>query len=187
MDEKIILAFVGLPGAGKSEAAAYLYEKGIPFVRFGELTDEVMQEMGVEQNQDNERFVREKLRKELGMAAYAIKAEPKITQLLHSSQVIAIDGLRSWEEYVYLKEKFKGLKIIALFAEPTIRYERLLNRQIRSIAIEESRKRDIAELEKLNMGGPIAIADFLIMNNDAELENLYKNIDTVLNRLGIHV
>jgi dephospho-CoA kinase len=37
--KKIILAFVGMPGAGKTEASAYLKKKGIPILRFGDLTD----------------------------------------------------------------------------------------------------------------------------------------------------
>ncbi len=183
MDDKKILAFVGMPGAGKSEAAAYLQEKNIPFIRFGSFTDEGVKSLGMELNPDNERIVREKFREELGMAAYAIKAEPKISEMLKTSQMVGIDGLYSWEEYVFLKEKFPNLILVHIFAEPKVRYERLLNRPIRPIPMDKSRERDIAELEKLNKGGPIAIADYII-ENEGDLNEMKSKIDRLLNRLG---
>lgn len=179
---KKIIAFVGMPGAGKSEAAAYLQEKNIPFIRFGSLTDEGVKELGLDLTPDNERLVREKLRNELGMAAYAIKAEPKISEMLTESNIVGIDGLYSWEEYVYLKEKFPNLVLIHIFAEPKLRYARLLNRPIRPVPLDKSRERDIAELEKLNKGGPIAIADYMIQN-EGDLEDMKRKIDVLLEKI----
>lgn len=182
MDEKTIIAFVGMSGAGKSEAAEYLKEKGIPFIRFGSFTDEGVKELGLEINPDNERMVREKFRKDLGMAAYAIKAESKIAELLNDANLIGIDGLYSWEEYVYLKEKFPNLILVHIFAEPSVRYARLLKRPIRPVPYKKSRERDIAELEKLNKGGPIAIADYMIQN-EGDLEDMKKKIDVLLGKI----
>ncbi|MBI2034938.1 MAG: AAA family ATPase [Candidatus Levybacteria bacterium] len=183
--QKIVLAFVGMPGAGKTEATAYLEKKGIPFVRFGDVTDEGLHELSLPLTPDNESKFREKIRAELGMAAYAIKAKSKLDSLLQKHDVIAIDGLYSWEEYVYLKNFFSGLQLIHIFAQPNIRYKRLIVRAIRPLSLKESRKRDITELEQLNKGGPIAIADYLIENNSDSLEELYKKIDSLLARLHI--
>lgn len=181
---KVILAFVGMPGAGKSEAAAYLQQKGIPFIRFGQFTDEGVEKMGLPLNSDNERMVREKFRKELGMAAYAIMAKPKIKELLGNNDLVAVDGLYSWEEYVLLKQEFPSLTLISIYAEPLIRYDRLANRPVRPVPKDKSRQRDILELEKLNKGGPIAIADYCIINND-ELEDMYHGVDNILNKINI--
>lgn len=183
-NEKIILAFVGMPGAGKSEAVAYIDKKGIPFVRFGQLTEEGVSEKGLELTPANEKLVREQIRSELGMAAYAIKAKPKITDLLSTNRVIAIDGLYSWEEYAYLKNEFLSLILIHIYAEPKIRYARLAERTIRPVLLSESRQRDIAELETLNKGGPIAISDYMI-ENQTNLDDLHSKIDTLLQRLHI--
>lgn len=184
LHENIILAFVGMPGAGKSEAAAYLKQKGVPFVRFGDLTDEGIKAMGLSLTPENERFYREKIRHELGMGAYAIKAEPKLNNLLKSYSLIAIDGLYSWEEYTFLKEKFPNLLLIHVYAEPAKRYKRLAKRPIRPVPYEESRNRDVTELEKLNKGGPIAIADYII-ENDTSLEDLHSKIDRMLAQLNV--
>lgn len=182
---KTILAFVGMPGAGKSEATQYLKNKGIPFIRFGQLTEDEIKKQGLEVNVENERIFREKIRKEFGMGAYAIKAKPKIDELLSTQNVIALDGLYSWEEYTYLKGYFPFLKLILIYAEPEVRYKRLSQRAIRPILFGESRDRDIREIENLNKGGPIAIADFFIVNNSENLNDLYKAIDKILKRLNI--
>lgn len=184
---KLILAFVGMPGAGKTEAVEYLQRNGIPFVRFGELTDEGVKQMGLPLTLDNERIFREKIREELGMGAYAIKAEPKIRAFLEMHDVIAIDGLYSWEEYTYLKEKFPGLTLIHIFAEPQKRHQRLSQRPIRPVPAEKGYERDVAELEQLNKGGPIAIADYLIENNGDTIQDLQRKIDQVLTRLGVTI
>lgn len=182
MEDKKIIAFVGMPGAGKSEAAAYLKEKNIPFVRFGSVTDEGLEKMGLPLTPDNERIFREKLRQELGMAAYAVKAESKIKEMLEEANLVGIDGLYSWEEYVYLKERFPNLILVQIFAQPKVRYSRLSKRPIRPVPFEKSRERDIMELEKLNKGGPIAIADYII-ENDEGLEKMKEKIDRLLNDL----
>lgn len=182
---KRILAFVGMPGGGKTEAIAYLEKKSVRFIRFGEFTDLGVKELGLPLTPENERMVRENLRKKLGMAAYAILAEPKIENLLQGTSLIAIDGLYSWEEYVLLKHSFLGLVLIHIYAEPIVRYQRLANRKIRPLTGEEARNRDIAEIEKLNKGGPIAIADYMIENNGEDIEELYKKIDELLIRLHI--
>lgn len=182
---KQVIAIVGMAGAGKTEAVSYLSKKGITFVRFGELTDESLKEQSLPVTPENEQNFREHIRKELGMAAYAIKAKPKIQALVNSQQVIALDGLYSWEEYVFLKKEFSNLILISMYAEPLIRYQRLAQRQVRPLSLEEARNRDIRELELLNKGGPIAIADYLIENNEDDIERLHKKIDSLLTRLSI--
>ncbi|MGI8419775.1 MAG: AAA family ATPase [Candidatus Levyibacteriota bacterium] len=187
MDKKFIIAIVGMPGAGKSEAAAHLDHIGIPFIRFGQLTDETVAEMGLPLTPQNEIIAREKLRADLGMAAYAIKAKPKIDKLLKEKSVIALDGLYSWEEYAFLREVYPQLILIHVYAEPRVRYSRLAKRKVRPVSPEQSRIRDIDEIEKLNKGGPIAIADYMIENNSGDLANLQKQVDHLLKRLEIEV
>lgn len=184
---KIILAFVGMPGAGKSEATQYLFKKGFPFVRFGQLTEEAIKEANLPLNTENERIFREKLRQEFGMEAFAVKAKPKLDELIKTHDFVIIDGLYSWEEFIYLRKYFPFLKLISIYAEPQIRYERLSKRPIRPIALEDSYERDVREIEKLNKGGPIAIADFCLINNSEDILDLYKNIDIVLERLNIKI
>jgi len=164
-DVKIVIAIVGMPGAGKSLSCEYFANTNIPVLRFGDQTDIGLKELNLPLTEVNERQYRENLRKELGMAAYAIKIEPRIKKTFEISSTVILDGLYSWEEYTYLKEKFPNLFLLCIYARPQIRYQRLSTRKIRPLIAKQARSRDIAEIENLNKGGPIAIADFLIKNN----------------------
>ena len=176
----MILAVVGMAGAGKSEACNYLASKGYPVLRFGDETDRGLKLQGQTLNEANERAYRENLRKELGMAAYAIKIEPRIRQLSTSKvESIILDGLYSWEEYLYLMPKFPELKLVAIYARPEVRYHRLSVRALRQLTPEQARARDIAEIEEIHKAGPIAIADYLVDNN-GDLDQLHRQLDQCL-------
>lgn len=179
---KKIIAIVGMAGSGKTETASFFKKKGIPILRFGEITDKGVLERGLSLNEKNERQYREQLRRELGMAAYAIKSKPYIEQMLKKSDLIVLDGLYSWEEYIYLKKYFPQVILLCIYAQPKVRYERLMKRKIRRRSLEEAKSKDIAELEKLNKGGPIAIADYLIIN-DTKLSDLEKKLETFLSSI----
>jgi len=182
-----LVAIVGMPGAGKSLVADFFRKKGIPVLRFGDQTDIGLKELGLPLTEKNERTYRESLRKELGMAAMAIKIEPRILRAAKDHTLIVLDGLYSWEEYTFLTKKFSQLYLLCIYAPPEIRYERLAHRPVRPLTHDEARSRDIAEIENLNKGGPIAIADYLIVNetnNPADLtrtlESLYSTLDLPL-------
>ncbi len=185
-NNSIVLAVVGMPGSGKSAATRYLHTKGIPVVRFGDITDDGLAEKNLPLTPENEKTFREAIREELGMDAYAQKAKPKIEKLLETNRAIALDGLYSWEEYVYLKKLFPQLVVVHMYAEPRVRYKRLVARKVRPLTSEEARARDIAEIEKLHKGGPIAIADYII-ENETDMVDLTGKIDTLLQRLQITV
>ena len=63
-----------------------------------------LQEEGLEVNPENEKMMREKLRHDLGMGAYAKVLLPEIKELLKNNNVV-LDGLYSWTEYNILKEE----------------------------------------------------------------------------------
>lgn len=163
-----LIAIVGMPGAGKSVAAEFFHSKGIPVLRFGDQTEIGLRELNMGVNEKNERWYREKLRHDLGMAAMAIKIEPRIREASKTHTLIVLDGLYSWEEYVYLKEKFPQLLLLCIFAPPEIRYERLEARSVRPLTRQEAEGRDLSEIENLHKGGPIARADYLIKNESTQ-------------------
>ena len=174
-----VVSIVGMAGSGKSEVAKVFEKHGFKRVRFGDITDEEVRRRGLELNEENERLVRQALREEHGMAAYAKLNLPKIDALLQSSDVV-VDGLYSWEEYTLLKGKYGGgFHTVAVWASPQTRYQRLAGRQIRPLTGEEAASRDIAEIENVNKGGPIAMANFTIVN-DASLQDLVKETERVI-------
>ncbi len=181
-----IISVVGMPGAGKSIVSDELVKQGFSYLRFGQIIIDKIKENGLETNEAHERKTREDLRRKHGMAALAILNIPKLDELLEKSNVV-VDGLYSWSEYKILKEKYSdSMYIIAVYAPPKVRYERLKNRNVkddynqrfRSLAEEEARTRDYSEIENIEKGGPIVMADFTIINTGTidELKEKVKDI-----------
>ncbi len=177
-----VVAIVGMAGSGKSEVARLFVENGFSRIRFGDITDHEVRRRGLELNEENERTVRELLRNEQGMAVYAKLNLPAIDAALKSSDVV-IDGLYSWEEYTFLKTRYRDdFYVVAVWASPATRYARLTGRLVRGLTREEAASRDKAEIEKVNKGGPIAMADFTILN-EASLVNLKMPVKTIISGL----
>jgi dephospho-CoA kinase len=177
-----VVAIVGMAGAGKSEVARVFREHGFKKVRFGDITDEELKNRGLETNEENERYIRQQLRKKHGMAAYAKLNLSRIASSLKSSDVV-VDGLYSWEEYTLLKEHYGGQFItVAVWASAATRHKRLRSRAERPLTLEEAANRDKSEIENINKGGPIAMADFTILN-EASLEELEREAERVLSAL----
>lgn len=169
-------------GSGKSVVTDYLVQKGYSRIYFGELTLSAVRERGLAITPDNERIVRETLRKELGWDAYAKKMYPEIIEKSKSDNVV-IDGLYTWSEYKYLSERLGcQLTVIAVISDRSKRYDRLKNRTVRPLSESEAIKRDYAEIDNLEKGGPIAIADYFVTNNSS-IEHLIDQIENVLSAL----
>ncbi len=179
----MIIAIVGMPGSGKTTAASFLKEKDCAVIRFGDITEEILRESGLEINEANERMVREEIRKKHGMDAYAKLNKGKIDSLLQQGRVVAIDGLYSWEEYLFMKDNYTNrFVVLHVYASPRTRYDRLKRRSVRPLSEDEAWQRDKAEIEKLNKAGPIAMADYVIINED-DLESLRRNVEDFYERV----
>ncbi len=159
-----IAAIVGMAGSGKSEVAAFLTSHGLRYIHFGDVTQLELRNRGLPVNEANERIIREELRAVHGMAAYAVLNLSRIQEALASGGVV-VDGLYSWEEYLVLKERFgEAVIVVAVAASPAIRQARLAARPVRPLTALEVASRDRAEIENLNKGGPIAMADITLVN-----------------------
>jgi dephospho-CoA kinase len=174
-------AIVGMCGSGKSVVCDYLENSEYTKIYFGGVTMKELKKVGLQVNPENEKNMREKLRSEYGMGAFAKILLPEIEEAYKKGNVV-LDGLYSWDEYVILKDKFESnLEMIAVVCDKNIRYERLSKRSIRPLTLEEAKKRDIAEIENIKKGGPIAFADFYLYNN-GEKEKLESQIEELLRR-----
>ncbi len=177
-----VVSIVGMAGSGKSEVAKLFQLNGFAKIRFGDVTDKEIKERGLELNEENERYIRELLRQEQGMAAYAKLNLPVIDSARKDRDVV-IDGLYSWEEYVFLKGYYgEDFYIVVVWASPKTRYARLTARPDRCLTLEEAASRDRAEIENINKGGPIAMADFTIVN-ETSLEGFRKAAEKIVSRL----
>lgn len=180
-----ILGFVGLTGSGKSTAVEHFTDKGYPKVYFGGVILNAMTEAGLEHNETNERAFREEFRAKYGKDAVANKIVEQIQHLADAGQHrIIADGIYTWSEYKVLKKAFPGeLELAAVVTPRNLRYHRLNSRPVRPLTNTEAYTRDIAEIENLEKGGPIAIADHFIINNGS-IEHFDEQLDALAKELG---
>ncbi|MCS6835963.1 MAG: AAA family ATPase [Anaerolineae bacterium] len=178
------LALVGMPGAGKTLCAKHLEQRNFFQFRFGSIvTDEVLRR-GLPLTPEHERIVREEFRARDGMDAIAKRALPLLQAALQQHDCIVIDGLYSQSEYRTLREALGDtIILVAIVAERRLRYERLAQRSERPLTFEEAEERDMREIEHIEKGGPIALADYTLLNN-GEPEALLARLDALLERLN---
>ena len=177
-----IIAIVGMCGSGKSIASDILVEKGYNKVYFGGVTINKLKEKGLEINPKNEKLMREKLREDLGMGAFAKILLPEIKELVKNNNVV-LDGLYSWDEYKILSDELgKNMIMIAIVCDKNIRYNRLVKREIRPLNNNEAKERDIYEIENIAKAPPIVYADYYIFNNGT-LDEYKERLDEILNKI----
>lgn len=187
MRNEKILAVVGMSGSGKSVVVDYLTKKGYPKVYFGGMIYKEMEKRGIERTEDgeSEKKFREEIREKEGKDWVVRQVIAETHDLINAGQKrVVLDGVYSWTEYVTLKREFpKCLTFIAVVVDKHLRYERVAKRPGRAFDGKAIRERDRSEIENLEKGGPIAAADYYILNNgsieDAEqaLERILKEIE----------
>ncbi|MDN5275263.1 MAG: hypothetical protein JWP06_1164 [Candidatus Saccharibacteria bacterium] len=183
-----IVALVGLTGSGKSTAVDYLTEKGYPKVYFGGIFYEAMKEAGLTPGDwAVETPFRAAIREKEGNDFVVKRANKQIRDLISAGQHrIIADGLYSWTEYKVMKHEFPGeLTLIAIVTPRRIRQHRLAARPDRPLTSAEVDQRDWNEIETIEKGGPIAIADHFI-TNDGDEAQLQKQLDAILEDIGFY-
>lgn len=183
MNRPKIIALVGMAGSGKGTCTTFIAENyGVPVVHFGNMVYEEVERRGLDIVQ-HEREVREDMRKQEGPTVLAKRAGARAKAYLSEGEKgVVLDGLYSWSEYKYLRELFgDDLAVIAVIAPRQLRYNRAVNRKDarRQYTREQIEKRDIEEIENLEKGGPIAMADYTILN-DKTTDDMLRDLQAVL-------
>jgi dephospho-CoA kinase len=182
--KKTVIALVGMPVSGKGTCTDYLHEAyGWPLIHFGNMVYEEVQRRGLD-NVKDETFVREDMRAKEGLDVFAKHAARKVDQYFEKNHhIVVLDGLYSWTEYKYLKQKFgDDLLVIATTAPRLSRYERILARKDghrKYTSVEQIINREVNEIEHLEKGGPIAYADYTIVN-DTEPDHMLDKLKLIL-------
>jgi dephospho-CoA kinase len=171
----MILAVVGLPGAGKSAATHFLVEHGFHNVYLGQPVMDELRRRELARTEKNERVVRRELREEYGMAAMAKLLLPRIKEYSAQGDVV-LESMYSWSEYRLLKAAFPAqFRVLAVHASPRVRKQRMRLRDERPLEPEELESRDFDQIERLEQAGPIARADFHVVNEGSK-EDLFEQL-----------
>lgn len=181
-----IVAFVGMSGSGKSVAVDYLTEKGVPRVYFGGMIYKEMEKRGIERTPDgeSEKKFREMIRETEGKDWVVRQVIDEVHNLVNAGQRrIVLDGVYSWTEMKTLKHEFPGqMTFIAIVVPKRLRYKRVAMRPERPFPEEEIKERDRSEIENLEKGGPIAAADYYVLN-DGSVEDMQKKLAEILEEI----
>ncbi len=176
-----VFGLVGLPGSGKSEAAAVARELGMPVVTMGDVIRAECRDRGLDPA-TNHGTVATALREENGPAAIAERSLPVIEAELESADTVVVDGIRSRVEVEYFEAAFgEAFVLVSVEAPFGTRAERLdlRGRDAGSEAGGESlADRDARELD-FGMGEAMDRADYVVENTDS-LEQFRNRIRDLL-------
>ena len=165
--EKIVVGLAGMPGSGKSLVVDAAAEMGYGVVVMGDVIREETQKRGLELNPKNIGRVMLELRKKGGASVVADRCIKKIKKL--ESEKVIVDGLRSLSEVAAFKKRFPNFSLMAVYASPETRFNRIYRRQRSDDpdGWELFNERDMRELG-VGLGDVIAMAEYLIINEHSK-------------------
>lgn len=182
-----ILAVVGMSGSGKSTAIDYLIEKKIPKIYFGGIIYKAMAEAGIERTEDgeSEKKFREEIREKEGKDFVVKRAIAEAKNLIAAGQKrIVLDGVYTWSEYKILRKEWPTeMTVVAIVVPKALRRKRLAERPDRPFNAQQAAERDRSEIENLEKGGPIAIADYYV-DNSGTIKEFHERFANLCKEIG---
>ena len=179
-----IIAFVGMPASGKSEAARIASRMGIPVINMGDVIRKEVLRRGIEPTDSNTGMVATDLRKCEGMDSVARRCISQIREA--ASGLVVVDGVRGIAEVECFRQEFGiGFILISIYTPFEVRFSRIQKRGRSDDmdSIDGLRRRDERELS-WGMGEAIEASSIEIENNFS-LETFRKDVVEVLsNYLG---
>jgi dephospho-CoA kinase len=176
-----VIATVGLPGSGKSEAAAVAEEMGVPVVTMGDVIRAECRGRGLDPA-THHGAVAKALRAEGGPAAIAERSLPVIEECLADADTVLVDGIRSGSEVDRFEAAFgDDFYLLSIEAPFGVRAERVAARG-RDTSIDsggESLEERDARERGFGMNEAIARADLAVANTDS-LEAFRERVETLL-------
>lgn len=176
-----VIATVGLPGSGKSEAATVAEELDIPVVTMGDVIRAECRARGLDPA-EHHGAIAKALREENGLDAIAARSLPMIEDALAENETVLVDGIRSDVEVERFEQAFgDDFTLVSIDAPFEVRRERIESRG-RDMSADEGgegvRERDERELG-FGMGKAMERADVTI-ENVGTLEEFHEKIRRLL-------
>jgi dephospho-CoA kinase len=178
-----VIAFTGMPGAGKSVAVEVAKKRGIPVLRMGDFIWEEVRRRGMPIDSGSVAEVAMQMRTDFGPGVWAEKTVDR----LHSmrTDMACIDGVRSEAELEVFRHRLGAdFTLVAIHASRATRRARLLSRQRPDDVKDEGEfiARDERELG-WGLGRVIALADVMLVNEtsmptlEEQVERLFRGVE----------
>lgn len=181
----IFLAITGAQGAGKSIFTDIAKNKyNIPTYRLGNIIIEECEKRGLEINGRNMGKMSSILRYEGGEQVIASKSISAIQKALEKRpKLLIIDGIRSYVELSYFREKFTDVRLVAIISSLKKRKQRVETRKRIDLGtlgdFEEREQRELG----FGLGNVLTKADYFILNEDINKEEFIKQIENLLKQI----
>ena len=177
-----VMGISGLPGSGKSLVSEIAIKRGADIVSMGDIIREEAKKRG-----ESTKETAQKLREEFGqyiVSELTIKKVKKLQEEDPESKII-VEGIRSPHEVDMFKENFEDFIILSIFANPSLRFERLKlrMREDDSTDYAEFKNRDQMELD-FGIGDVISLSDKIIIN-ESDLESYINKINEFLDKIEL--
>lgn len=173
-----VIGIVGLPGSGKSEAAAVAREKGIPVITMGDVIRAACRARGLDPATHHGE-VAGTLREENGPGAVADRSVPMIEDALADASTVVVEGIRSDVEVETFEDAFgEAFTLVSIEAPFGIRAERIDARGRDDTGAESLRERDERE-RGFGMDAAMDRADVTV-ENTGSLESFRAEIRELL-------
>lgn len=176
-----VIAFTGMPGAGKSVAVEVANKRNLPVLRMGDFIWEEVRRRGLALDSGSVAEVAMQMRTDFGPGVWAEKTCDKLHTM--KSSMAVIDGVRSEAELEVFRHRLGvDFTLVAIHASRKTRMRRILARH-RSDDVKDEGEfiaRDERELG-WGIGRVIALADVMLVNEEP-LPSLEDQVARLLSR-----
>lgn len=180
-----VIAFTGMPGAGKTEAVAVARGRKIPVIRMGDFVWEETRRRGLPLEDKHVGGVATEMRKQKGMDYWALLTCDAIEREHAVARSVVVDGVRNREEVEAFRRRLGDrFELVAILSAAEVRQERLLRRRRSDDAASraEIQQRDERELG-WGIGHSIESADHRLVN-EGDLAVFRRRVAALLDRIA---
>lgn len=177
----IWIGLTGKNGSGKGEAAKYLQTKGFAYFSLSDVLRDEAKQRNIEPTRDSLYALGNEMRSEHGSGVLAKKVLDKLT----AGKNYVIDSIRHPDEVKVFRSS-KLFSFIEVYADPRIRFERMLKRGRENDpttfeAFQELEEREAKNSESTaqRLDATIKLADHRVSSNQ-NLPGLYHDLDELL-------
>ena len=181
-NKKVILGFTGLLASGKGTAAEYLKTAHqASHYRFSTILRDIAKRIYTKETRDNMIKLSECLRAAFGEDILAKTMAQDVKN--DTNKIIVVEGIRRLADIEYLN-KLPHFVLVEIFADPKIRYERLIKRGENADDTGKTYEQFLADHQRST---ELSILDVTKraeehVDNNGNLNKLYKQLDKLVKK-----